>query len=478
MVEIIDGLTFDDVLLEPKRSSIESRKNINTRTKLTKNISINIPIISANMSAVTESAMAITMAKLGGIGIIHRFLSIEEQAKEVSKVKRAESLIVYKPYTISPEDSLAKAVELAQKYNISGFPVVNNEKKLVGLLTNRDIKSEYNLEKRVSEVMTKIESVKRAKANINMDDAEKILLKNKIEKLPLIDDYGILQGLITLKDIEKIRQYPLASKDIKGRLLIGAAIGIRGDYLERAKALVDAGADVLVVDIAHGHLEDCLEAVKKIKHIYDIDVIAGNIATTEGSIDLIKSGADGVKVGLGPGSSCTTRIVTGCGVPQISAIINAYNAAKGYGDIPIIADGGVRSSGDVVKAIAAGASSVMIGNILAATDKSPGEIKQKSSGLYKVFYGMASKKAAILRKEKTDYNLSVEDYVAEGEEGEIPYKGPTEKLIRNLLGGLWSGMSYQGAEKIDDFKGKGKFYKQSQHGIKESYPHDITKLDN
>jgi IMP dehydrogenase len=394
-LDIVQGLTFDDVLLVPKRSPIVSRSQTNLRTKLSRNITLNIPIISANMDTVTESGMAIALAREGGIGIIHRFMTIEDQVDEILKVKRSESVMIEQPYTIKPDLTVAEAKRAMAEYSVSGL-LVEDRGKLLGIITRRDITFENNNRLKVSELMTK--DVITAKVGLTIDQAKGILHTKRIEKLPVVDDKRHIVGLITSKDILKMEQYPYASKDKKGRLLVGAAVGVKGDYLERTEALLEAGADVIVVDIAHGHSENAINTVHMIKKAFpDCELIAGNVATGEGSRDLIKAGVDAVKVGVGSGSICITRVVTGSGVPQLTAVIDSVKVARDY-DIPIISDGGIRNSGDITKALAAGASSVMIGSLFGGTDESPGKTLVKNGKMYKMYRGMASFYASLGRK--------------------------------------------------------------------------------
>ncbi|MCS4537882.1 MAG: IMP dehydrogenase [Thaumarchaeota archaeon] len=471
------GLTFDDVLLVPKKSTIETRKAANTRTKLSKHLELNIPIISANMDTVTESAMAITMARQGGIGIIHRFLSVSEQVAEVSKVKRSEGILIEQPMTITPDRTVREASQLMQQYGIGGLLVVNNG-KLVGILTSRDLRFEENLDVAVEKAMTK--DLVTAPVGTTIEDAKRTLKQHKIEKLPIVDKEMRVRGLITGKDIIKRQQFPQASKDSKGRLRVGAAIGVKGDYMERAAALIEAGADVLVVDIAHGHSDLSIRAVAHIRDKFGpVELIAGNVATAQGTKDLIEAGVDAVKVGVGAGSICVTRIVTGAGVPQLTAVMDCTEVANAKG-IPVIADGGIRTSGDLTKAIAAGASTVMIGSLLAGTDEAPGVIISRHSGRFKMSRGMASLGAAMGRsarekgREMEEQDLL--NYVPEGVEGLVPYRGAAIEVLSNLIGGLRSGMSYCGATNIKELQQNAEFIRVTEAGYKESQPHDIQQL--
>ncbi|MCS6768010.1 MAG: IMP dehydrogenase [Candidatus Nitrosocaldus sp.] len=479
-LEIREGLTFDDVLLVPKRSSVVSRSHVNLRTRLSRRISLNIPIVSANMDTVTEANMAIAMAREGGIGIIHRFMSVEQQVNEVRKVKRAENIIIEQPYTIRQEQSLADAIELMNEYGVSGLLVVDHDERLVGILTRRDIMFESRTgEKRVYDAMTK--NVISARHTITLDEAKEILHKYRIEKLPLVDEHNRVRGLITAKDILRREQYPLAAKDRKGRLLVGAAVGVKGDYMERTDKLLDAGADVIVVDIAHGHSENAIDAIKRIKKAYpDCELIAGNVATAQGAKDLIDVGVDAVKVGVGSGSICITRIVTGSGVPQLTAIMDCARLAREY-DVPVIADGGIRNSGDITKALAAGAETVMVGSLLAGTDESPGVSITKNGKRYKIYRGMASFYASLGRKMREEGALNIEDdlndYVPEGVEALVEYKGSVVEIVRQLAGGLRSGFSYCGARSIEELHRNAEFIKMTMAGYIESMPHDVKVIE-
>jgi IMP dehydrogenase len=474
-----EGLTFDDVLLVPKRSPIISRSQTNLNTKLSANIKINIPIISANMDSVTESNMASTLAREGGIGIIHRFMTIQDQVAEVLRVKRSESVLIEQPYTISPNNTIKEASAVMLEKGISGLLVDDNDKKLCGIITRRDIVFEKNYELKVSDLMTK--DVVFANVGTTLDQAKDILHKNKVEKLPIIDKQRRIIGLITGKDILKMEKYPNASKDKKGRLLVGAAVGVKGDYLDRTEALLNNGADVIVVDIAHGHSENAINTVKLIKKAFPMcELIAGNVATERGTEDLIKAGVDAVKVGVGSGSICITRIVTGSGVPQLTAIIDSVKIAKKY-DIPVISDGGTRTSGDLTKALAAGASSVMIGSMFGGTDESPGKTLIKNGKKYKMYRGMASFAASLGRKYRENAEMNIEnddlnDYVPEGVEAMVPYKGSVVEIIRQLVGGVRSGLSYCGAKTINEMYENAEFIKITASGYKESQPHDVDVI--
>lgn len=473
-----EGLTFDDVLLVPKRSPIVSRSQTDLRTKLSRNISLNIPLISANMDSVTESHMAIAVAREGGIGIIHRFMTIEDQVDEVLKVKRSESVVIEQPYTVKATTTVAELYKLMAEYGVSGLLVEDGD-KLSGIITRRDITFEKNLKRKVSELMTK--DVITAKAGTTIEQAKEILHKHRIEKLPLVDDKGRIAGLITSKDILKMDEFPHAAKDRKGRLLVGAAVGVKGDYLERTEALLDAGADTIVVDIAHGHSENALNTVHMIKKAFpNCDLIAGNVATADGARDLIKAGVDAVKVGVGSGSICITRVVTGSGVPQLTAVIDAVKAAKEF-DVPVISDGGIRTSGDLTKALAAGASSAMIGSMFGGTDESPGKTLVKNGKKYKMYRGMASYMASLGRKYRQEGPEVVDsddlnDYVPEGVEAMVPYKGSVVEIVRQLVGGLRSGLSYCGAKSIAEMQRNAEFVRITGAGFIESRPHDVDVM--
>ena len=470
------GLTFDDVLLIPKRSKVTSRKNIDVSTKLTPSIKLHIPIVSSNMDTVTESEMAILMARLGGIGIIHRFLPIEEQIREVKRVKRAEGFVIEKPYTTEASASAQEAFEFMKDRGVSGLIVINEEEKIQGIITQRDFLLLDDLKKfKVKDLMTK--DVITAPQGITIEEAKEILREHRIEKLPLTDKNGRLVGLITSKDIVKRLEFPQASKDEKGRLRVGAAVGVRGDYLERSEALLEADTDVLVVDVAHGHSDLAINAVKKIKAEFpEAQVIAGNVATREGTEDLISAGADGIKVGVGPGSICITRLVAGAGVPQLTAIMDAADIAEAH-NIPLIADGGIRRSGDVVKALMAGASTVMIGSLLAGTTESPGFPILRNGKRYKVIRGMASLGATIgreYREKKGSFDEEdVAQVVPEGVEALVPFKGSAAEVVHQLVGGLKSGISYCGGNNIEEARRNAEFIQITSAGYKESKPHDV-----
>ena len=465
-----EGITFDDVLLVPAYSQVVPNQ-VDLTTWLTKKIKLNIPMMSAGMDTVTEHRMAIAMARQGGIGIIHKNMSIEAQAEEVDKVKRSENGVITDPFSLSPEHTLADADALMAKFRISGVPITEG-RKLVGILTNRDLKFETDFTKKIKESMTS-EGLVTAKEGITLDEAKKILGQARKEKLPIVDDDYNLKGLITIKDIEKAIKYPLAAKDSQGRLLCGAAVGISANVLERVEALVKAKVDVIVLDSAHGHSENVLRCVRMIKESYpDVQVIAGNVATGQATRDLIEAGADAVKVGIGPGSICTTRVVAGIGVPQITAIMDCYAVAREYG-VPIIADGGIKYSGDITKAIAAGGSVCMMGSMFAGCDESPGQFELFQGRKYKVYRGMGSIAAMENGSKDRYFQENAKKLVPEGVEGRVAYKGLLEDTVFQLLGGLRSGMGYCGAKDIETLKQTGRFVKISAASLKESHPHDI-----
>lgn len=466
-----EGLTFDDVLLVPQKSDI-TPDMVELSTNLTKKIKLNIPLMSSAMDTVTESAMAIAIAREGGIGIIHKNMTIEQQAIEVDKVKRSEHGVIADPFHLSPEHTLRDADALMGKYRISGVPITEND-KLIGIITNRDLRFETDFSRPIGEVMTR-ENLITAPEGITMEEAQEILRKYKIEKLPIVDKDFKLKGLITIKDIEKTVKYPHAAKDSNGRLLCGAAIGVTADVLDRAKALVDAKVDVLVLDSAHGHSQNIINCLKKVKEAFpDVDVIAGNIATAEAAKELIEAGADAIKVGIGPGSICTTRVVSGVGVPQITAVYEAAQVAKEYG-IPVIADGGIKFSGDIPKAIAAGANVIMVGSLLAGCEESPGEEEIYQGRRFKVYRGMGSLAAMEKGSKDRYFQTGSKKLVPEGVEGRVPYKGPLADTIFQLIGGLRSSMGYCGTPTIADLKEKGKFVRITAAGLRESHPHDIS----
>ncbi|MCI8586058.1 MAG: IMP dehydrogenase [Lachnospiraceae bacterium] len=465
-----DGITFDDVLLVPAYSEVIPNQ-VNLETWLTKTIKLNIPMMSAGMDTVTEYRMAIAMARQGGIGIIHKNMSIEEQAEEVDKVKRSENGVITDPFSLTPEHTLADADALMGKYRISGVPITEG-KKLVGIITNRDLKFETDFTKKIKESMTS-ENLVTAPEGITLDEAKTILGRARKEKLPIVDKDFNLKGLITIKDIEKQIKYPLAAKDAQGRLLCGAGIGITANVLDRAKALIDAHVDVLVLDSSHGHSANVIRCLKMLKEAYpDIPVIAGNVATGAAAKALIEAGADAVKVGIGPGSICTTRVVSGVGVPQISAIMNCYEVAKEYG-VPVIADGGIKYSGDITKALAAGANVCMMGSIFAGCDESPGSFELYQGRKYKVYRGMGSIAAMENGSKDRYFQSDAKKLVPEGVEGRVAYKGYVEDTIFQLLGGLRSGMGLCGAADVETLKTTAEFMKISAASLKESHPHDI-----
>lgn len=465
-----EGITFDDVLLIPAKSEVLPNQ-VEVSTYLTKRIKLNIPLMSAGMDTVTEAKMAISLAREGGIGIIHKNMTIEEQALEVDKVKRSEHGVIVDPFFLSPDHLVEDALELMARYRISGVPITK-EGKLVGIITNRDIRFETNYKKKIDDAMTK-ENLITAREGISMDDAKKVLMAHKIEKLPLVDAKGMLKGLITIKDIEKAIQYPNSAKDSSGRLLAGAAVGVSKDLMERVEALYNSKVDVIVIDTAHGHSKGVIEAVKKVKEKYsDLQVIAGNIATAEAAKELIEAGADAIKVGIGPGSICTTRVVAGIGVPQITAVYDCAKVAKEYG-VPVIADGGIKFSGDIPKAIAAGASVAMIGSLFAGTEESPGETIIFNGRSFKVYRGMGSI-ASMERGSKDRYfQEDGRKLVPEGVEGKVPYKGHVRDTIYQLIGGLRASMGYCGTPTIEDLRENGKFIRITGAGLRESHPHDI-----
>ncbi|NLL38416.1 MAG: IMP dehydrogenase [Clostridiales bacterium] len=467
-----EGITFDDVLLVPAESSVLPGE-VSLTTRLTRKLRLNIPLISAAMDTVTESRMAIAVAREGGIGIIHKNMSIDMQAEQVDMVKRSENGVITNPFYLGPKNTLAEADELMSKYKISGVPIVLNN-RLVGIITNRDLKFEEDLTRPIDEVMTK-ENLITAREGITLEQAKEILREHKIEKLPIVDENYALKGLITIKDIEKARTYPNSARDDKGRLLVGAAIGVTDDVMDRAGALVEAGVDVLVLDSAHGHSRNIMSCLKKIKNAFpDVQIIAGNVATYEGTKALIEAGADCVKVGIGPGSICTTRVIAGIGVPQITAVADAAIAAQEY-DVPIIADGGIKYSGDIVKAIAAGASTVMIGSLFAGCEESPGDTEVYQGRQFKVYRGMGAH-AAMSKGSKDRYfqdgNIS-KKLVPEGVEGRVPYKGSVSETIYQMMGGLRAGMGYCGTPDIETLRTKAKFIKITSAALRESHPHDI-----
>ena len=466
-----EGITFDDVLLVPAFSEVIPNQ-VELTTNLTEKIKLNIPLISAGMDTVTENRMAIAIARQGGIGVIHKNMSIDEQAEEVDKVKRSENGVITDPFYLSPEHTLQDANELMAKYRISGVPITINGKKLVGIITNRDLKFETDFSKKIKESMTS-EGLITAKEGITLDEAKKILGVARKEKLPIVDDEGNLKGLITIKDIEKQIKYPISAKDSQGRLLCAAAVGITSNIIDRVDALIRAKVDTIVVDTAHGHSANVIKVIQEVRAAYpEAQIIAGNVATGEATLALIKAGVDAVKVGIGPGSICTTRVVAGIGVPQITAIMSAYEVAKEYG-IPVIADGGIKYSGDITKAIAAGASACMMGSIFAGCDESPGSFELYQGRKYKVYRGMGS--IAAMEKGSKDryFQTDAKKLVPEGVEGRVAYKGTIEDTVFQLMGGLRSGMGYCGAKDILTLQNTGKFVKITAAALRESHPHDI-----
>jgi IMP dehydrogenase len=468
-----EGLTFDDVLLVPAKSEILPR-DVDLRTVLTDTITLNIPVISAGMDTVTEAEMAVSMARQGGLGIIHKNMSIEKQAEQVDKVKRSESGVITNPFFLTPDHQVYDAEHLMGKYRISGVPVVNNmdDQKLVGIITNRDLRFIQDFSIKIEDVMTK-ENLVTAPVGTNLEQAERILQRYKIEKLPLVDDNGILKGLITIKDIEKVIEFPNSAKDSQGRLLVGAAVGVTADTLIRVKKLVDAGVDCLVLDTAHGHSKGVLDRVREIKENFpSISLIAGNVATAEATRELIEAGADVVKVGIGPGSICTTRVVAGVGVPQITAVYDCATEAKKHG-VAIIADGGIKYSGDMVKALAAGGNAVMLGSLLAGVTESPGEREIYQGRQFKVYRGMGSVGAMEKGSKDRYFQENNQKAVPEGIEGRVPYKGPLADTIYQLLGGIRSGMGYCGTKTLNELRENSQFIRMTGAGLRESHPHNI-----
>ncbi|MDX2192733.1 MAG: IMP dehydrogenase [Gemmatimonadales bacterium] len=467
------GLTFDDVLLVPRHSTVHPR-DVSTASLFTRTISLNIPLVSAAMDTVTESDMAIAMARAGGIGVIHKNMSIDRQAAEVDRVKRSESGMIMNPITLGPDRPLREAAALMRRFKISGVPVVDGGGRLIGIVTNRDLQFERNLDQPIREAMTRANLV-TAPVGTTLDEAERILARHRIEKLPVVDGDGVLKGLITVKDIFKRREHPDANKDEHGRLRVAAAVGAGGDALARARALVSAGVDVLVVDSAHGHSDGVLTAVDRLREACpDVQLVAGNVATREGAAELVRRGVDAVKVGIGPGSICTTRVVTGVGVPQVTAVMDAVEGAQG---VPVIADGGIKYSGDIVKALAAGAHAVMMGSMLAGTEESPGESILAEGRRFKMIRGMGS--LAAMQDGSADRyfqegELSPTKMVPEGIEGRVPYKGPVGDVLYQMVGGLRSGMGYCGVGTLDALRTEVQFTRITTAGLRESHPHDVT----
>ena len=469
MTEIRIGLTYDDVLLVPRRSRVRSRQDVSSRSSFTPGIDLEVPIVSANMDTVTTAAMAVAMAQLGGIGVVHRFLPVEEEAAEVRRVKRYLTHVVAEPYVIESDLTVAQARAEAGRLAVTGFLVVGPERRLLGLITARDMLAGENGD-RVEALMTPRERLVIASPGIELDEARRLLTANRIEKLPLVDGDGRVSGLVTLRDLALADRYPRATRDTQGRLRVAAAIGIRGDYLERANELVGAEVDALVLDIAHGHADAAIEAVAELKAAWpDVEVVAGNVATGDGVRDLAAAGADAVKVGIGPGFACTTRLVAGVGVPQFSAVLDCAEAARESG-IPLIADGGIRRAGHVATAMGAGASTVMVGSLFAGREESPGDVVRRRGQLFKVYRGMASRSAAAARLAIEGRGDSLDQYVAEGEEMEFPLRGSVAEVVDELHGGLRSGMSYVEAASIAEFWEKASFVRQTEAGERESHP--------
>lgn len=474
------GLTFDDVLLVPQRSPIPSRRDVDTSSRFSRHITLHIPIVSSNMDTVTEGRMAIAMARAGGIGVIHRFLPAARQAAEVARVKRAESFVVEDPFTLPPEATVGQARAALAERGIGGVVIVDGDRRPVGIVTTRDLLFAPDAEQPVTAVMTPRERLVTAPQGISLEEAKRLLHEHRIEKLPLIDAQGRLAGLITAQDITKLAQHPHASKDAKGRLRVAAAIGVHAADIERARLLLEAGADALVIDIAHGHADHMLAMIRRIRREFgDVELIAGNVATAEGVRDLAEAGVDAVKMGVGAGSICVTRIVTGSGVPQLTAIAECAEAARAY-DLPIIADGGIRTSGDIVKALAAGASTVMLGSLLAGTEESPGATVIRDGQKVKVTRGMASLSATISREllehGEDTFDQDWEKVVPEGVEAVVPYRGAVAEVLQQLVGGLRSGMSYCGARTIAELQEKAEFIQMTPAGVRESGPHDVERL--
>ena len=466
------ALTFDDVLLVP-RHSLTHPKDVAVTSRFTRGIELRVPLVSAAMDTVTESDMAIAMARAGGIGVLHKNMSIDRQSAEVDRVKRSESGMILKPITLRPSDTVREATALMHRFRISGVPIVDEDEKLVGIITNRDLQFERNIDRPLREAMTS-EGLITAREGTTLDEAEQILGRNRIEKLPVVDGRGVLKGLITIKDIHKRRQYPDANKDTFGRLRVAAAIGAAGDFIARARALIDAGVDAIVVDTAHGHADAVLQATTRVREAFpDVQLIAGNIATREAAEALVERGVDAVKVGVGPGSICTTRVVTGVGVPQLTAVLDAVDGA---GDVPVIADGGIKYSGDAVKALAAGASCVMMGSMLAGTEESPGESFLLEGRRFKMVRGMGSLSAmqdGSADRYFQEGELSPKKMVPEGIEGRVPYRGPVADVLFQMVGGLRSGMGYVGCATVDELRTETEFVRITSAGLRESHPHDV-----
>ena len=469
MHELPLALTFDDVLLVPRRSRIGSRADVSTRTQLTRTIALEIPVVAANMDTVTTAPMAIALAQLGGIGVLHRFLSVEDEVAEVTRVKRFRSRVISDPHTIAPDASIEQARDDTERLGVSGLLVVDADARLAGILTTRDLRAAAGTGV-VSEHMTPLDRLITGEPGITPEDALALLHEHRIEKLPLADADGRVAGMVTLRDLEQEAHYPLATRDAEGRLRVAAAIGVRGGYLERAEALLAAGTDALVLDIAHGHAEAALDAVRELKRRFpEAQVIAGNVATADGVRDLAEAGADAVKVGIGPGFACTTRLVAGVGVPQFSAVLDCASAARETG-VPLIADGGIRRPGDLAKAIGAGGSTVMVGSLLAGRSESPGDVVRRRGRLYKVYRGMASRSAASARLAIEGRGDALDQYVPEGEEMEFPLRGPVREVVQELVGGLRSGMSYVDSATIEEFWDNARFVRQTEAGRRETHP--------
>jgi IMP dehydrogenase len=469
MEELPLALTFDDVLLVPRRSRIRSRADVSTRTQLTRRIALEIPVVSANMDTVTTAPMAIALAQLGGIGVVHRFLSVEDEVAEVTRVKRFRTRVISDPHSIAPDASLEEARAETERLGVSGLLVVDGDNRLAGILTTRDLRAGEGAGT-VAEHMTPLDRLVTGPPGITPPEALALLHQHRIEKLPLAGDDGRVAGMVTLRDLEQEARYPQATRDSEGRLRVAAAIGVRGGYLERAEALLEADADALVLDIAHGHADSALEAVRELKRRFPgAEIIAGNVATGEAVHDLAAAGADAVKVGIGPGFACTTRLVAGVGVPQLTAVLDCARAARETG-VPLIADGGIRRPGDLAKAIAAGASSVMVGSLLAGRSESPGDVVRRRGRLYKVYRGMASRSAAGARLAIEGRGDALDQYVPEGEEMEFPLRGPVGEVIAELVGGLRSGMSYLDSETVEEFWSKASFVRQTEAGQRETHP--------
>jgi IMP dehydrogenase len=469
MEELPLALTFDDVLLVPRRSRIRSRADVSTRTQLTRKIALEIPVVSANMDTVTTAPMAIALAQLGGIGVVHRFLSVEDEVAEVTRVKRFRTRVISDPHTIAPGASLADARAETERLGVSGLLVVDDGGRLLGILTTRDLRAGSG-GGTVAEHMTPLDRLVTGEPRITPADALALLHRHRIEKLPLAGEDGRVAGMVTLRDLEQEARFPQATRDSEGRLRVAAAIGVRGGYLERAEALLEADADALVLDIAHGHADSALESVRELKRRFpEAEIIAGNVATADAVHDLAAAGADAVKVGIGPGFACTTRLVAGVGVPQLTAVLDCAKAARETG-VPLIADGGIRRPGDLAKAIAAGASSVMVGSLLAGRSESPGDVVRRRGRLYKVYRGMASRSAASARLAIEGRGDALDQYVPEGEEMEFPLRGPVGEVVAELVGGLRSGMSYLDSETVEEFWGKARFVRQTEAGQRETHP--------